>query len=125
LSLDATAATIVAAASLLAGGSPRVTITAPGHTPKINTHWNYTVHVTAGGKPVAAKISEAIVDPIGGEHAVEFGKSTKKITNWPIRGSFSDFIIWPTDARGIPLTLRITVQAGGARKVLAYHVTPT
>jgi hypothetical protein len=57
-------------------------------------------------------------------HPVEFGKSTKKITNWPIKGTFSDFIIWPPDARGIPLTLRITIRVGKAKKVIAYHVTP-
>ena len=36
----------------------------------------------------------------------------------------SDFVIWPTSTRGIPLTLRITVHVGSIRKVLSYVVTP-
>ncbi len=122
--LTATAATLAAAASMLAASPPKVTVKAPGHAPKISIHWNYTVRVTRGGKPVAARITEAIVDPIGGAHPVEFGKSTKMITNWPFKGAFSDFIIWPPESRGIPLTLRITVRVGKVKKVVAYHVTP-
>ncbi len=124
LTVTATAVAAVAAAGLLGVAAPTVTVTAPGHSPKINTHWSYTIHVTRGGKPVAAKLTEAIVDPIGGVHPVERGPSTQKIVNLPIKGSYHDYIIWPADARGVPLTLRITVKVGSARKVVAYHVTP-
>lgn len=102
----------------------KVAITAPGHTPKINVHWNYTIRVTRGGKPVAARLSEAIVDPIGGVHPVEFGRNTRKIANWPISGTFKDFIIWPASSRGVPLKWRITVKVGGVKKVVDYPVTP-
>ena len=124
MTLNATAATVVAAAGMLAVTPLKVTVTAPGHTPKINVHWNYTVRATRDGKPVAGRISEAIVDPIGGSHPVEFGKSTKKITNWPFKGTFSDFIVWPPSSRGIPLTFRVTVRVGTVKKVVNYHVTP-
>ena len=90
-----------------------MTLTAPGHTPKINTHWSYAVHATAQGKPVAARITAQIVDPIGGAHPVQFGKTTKTIVNWPFKGEFRDFIIWPASSRGIPLKLRITVVVAG------------
>ena len=103
----------------------KVTIAAPGHSPKINTHWNYAVRATVGGKPVAGKITAQIVDPIGGRHPVEFGKSTKNITNWPFKGVFRDFIIWPPDsAVGLPLTFRVTVVAGKVRRTVDYRVTP-
>ncbi len=116
---------VAVAIALLAGSSPvKVTLTAPGHTPKVGTPWNYTLRVTQAGKPAPARITEQIVDPIGGKHPVEFGKSTRKITNWPIRGVFRDFIIWPRSSRGIPLTLRITVVTGKTRRVVNYAVTP-
>jgi hypothetical protein len=126
MTLHATAATIAAAAAAgaLVAAAPKVTVSTPGHAPKINAHWNYKVHVTLNGKPVAARITEAIVDPIGGVHPVQFGKSTKNITNFEFKGTFSDFIVWPASSRGIPLTLRITVAVGKAKKVVAYHVTP-
>jgi hypothetical protein len=109
--------------SAFAVTSPQVTLTAPGHTPKINTHWNYVVRVSDGGKPVSARITATIVDPIGGAHPVEFGKSTKTITNWPFKGVFKDFIVWPASSRGVPLKFRIVVRVGSLRKTIAYTVT--
>ena len=120
-----TAAVAVCATALLAGASaPKVTLTAPTHTPKIKVHWPYTVRATRGGKPVAARITAQIVDPTGGVHLVEFGRSTKKIANWPFKGVFSDYVIWPPEARGIPLTFRVTVRVGAVKKVIGYTVTP-
>lgn len=101
-----------------------VAVTAPGHTPRVSTHWNYTVRITLAGKPVAGKLSEQIVDPIGGKHAVDFGTSTKPITNWPVKGVFRDFIVWPASSRGIPLKLRVIVVVGRTRRVVEYPVTP-
>ena len=108
----------------LAATTPTATLTAPSHTPKVNTHWNYVLRVSQGGKPVAARITAQIVDPIGGRHAVEFGTSTKRITNWPIKGEFRDFIIWPKSSRGIPLTFRLIVVVGKVRRIVDYAVTP-
>lgn len=119
--------TMTLAATLLSAGvaaSPLVTLTAPGHTPKINTHWNYVVRATAGGKPASARITAQIVDPIGNAHPVQFGKNTKNITNWPFSGVFRDYIVWPPSSRGVPLTLRIVVRVGAIRRTLTYRVTP-
>ena len=102
----------------------KVTIIAPGHSPKVNTHWKYAVRATRGGKLVAAKITAQIVDPVGGHHAVEFGNSKKTITNWPFKGEFRDFIIWPPESRGFPLRLRVIVAAGGTKRTVDYPVTP-
>jgi hypothetical protein len=126
MTLVAAAKVTVAAAVLAAGGSAvKVTLTAPGHTPKINTHWNYSVTATRDGKPVAAKVTVQIVDPIGGVHPVQFAKTKKNIVGWPFKGIFRDYITWPaSSAVGFGLTLRVTVKAGGASKVITYKVTP-
>jgi hypothetical protein len=114
---------IVVAASILAASPVRTTLTAPGHSPAVNTRWHYSVHVTKAGKPVAAKLTVQIVDPIGGAHPVTFGATTKTIKNWPFTGVFRDYIIWPKSSRGLPLKLRLTVHADRTTKVLTYAVT--
>jgi hypothetical protein len=116
------AATLATAALALA--PVKATLTAPGHAPKINTKWHYTLRVTAAGKPVAAKLTAQIVDPIGGKHAVDLGLTKKPITNHPIKGVFRDFVIWPRSSNGIPLTLRFTVRTSGGTKTISYRVTP-
>jgi len=100
------------------------TLTAPGHSPRVSTHWNYTVHATRSGKPVSARLTAQIVDPFGGAHPVLLGLTTKKIVRLPFHGRFSDFIIWPRSSRGVPLELRLTVVAGSSRRVIVYSVTP-
>jgi hypothetical protein len=88
--LAATTLKLTVAGALLLGATfpLKLAVSAPGHTPKINTHWNYTVRATRNGRPVAGRLTEQIVDPIGGAHPVQFGKSTKNITNWPFNGEF-------------------------------------
>ena len=124
--LTATGVKLALACTLLLGGAApvKVTVTAPGHTPKINTHWNYTVRATRNGMPVAGRLSEQIVDPLGGAHAVQFGKNTKNITNWPFNGVFKDYIVWPASSRGVPLKLRVIVRVGTTRTIVNYSVAP-
>ena len=110
---------------VLGGTAPlKVVVSAPGHTPKINTHWNYAVRATRNGKPVAGRLTEQIVDPIGGSHPVQFGKNTKNITNWRFNGVFKDYIVWPASSRGVPLKLRVVVRVGTTKRVVTYAVTP-
>jgi hypothetical protein len=122
----ASAASVVAAGAVaLSGGGARVTLTAPGHTPKINVHWPYSVKVSSAGKPAAATITVQIVDPIGGVHPVQFGATKKYIVKWPFKGTFHDYVIWPpSSAVGVSLTFRVTVKSGGKTKVISYVVTP-
>jgi len=110
--------------ALVVAAPLKVAVVAPGHTPTIGKRWYYTVHATRGGKPVRGRLTAVIVDPIGTSHPVEFGTSTKQITNIAFSGTFRDFIIWPADALGIPLTLRITVRSGGGKAGYDYHVIP-
>ena len=112
------------ATTALAAVPVKVTLTAPGHAPMVNTKWHYTLRVTAGGRPASARITAQIVDPIGGAHAVELGSTKKPITNYPIKGVFRDYIIWPRDSRDIPLTLRFVVRSGGKTTTLKYRVVP-
>lgn len=113
-----------ALAALLALAPVKVTIAGPTHTPKVKVHWNYTVRVTQNGKPVHARLTEQIVDPIGGHHPVEFGPSTKVIKNIPIKGVFRDYIIWPAEARGITLKLHVIVKVGTKTLTKDFAVTP-
>lgn len=114
----------LAAAALVAAAPVKVTVTAPGHTPPVGVRWNYSVRATVGGRPVKALLTEQIIDPIGGVHPVEFGTTTKVIKNWPFKGVFRDFMIWPKISRGIPVTWRITVVVGKTKRVVNYKITP-
>lgn len=116
---------IAGAALALLGASPvKVSLSAPTHRPKVNVRWPYAVRVTRDGKPLAARLTVQIVDPLGGVHPVQFGKTTRNVTRFPFRGVFRDFVIWPAESRGIPLKLRVTVVRRGLRKVISYAVTP-
>ena len=76
----------------------------------------------AGARVRADRLHE-VVDPIGGVHQVDFGNTTKHLRNWPFKGTFHDFVIWPADSRGIPLTFRLTVKVGNVKRVISYPVT--
>jgi len=106
----------------------KATLTAATHTPIADntTHWPYQVKVTdLKGKPLAGKISIAIVDPLGTAHPVQFGANTKYITNWPFRGTFKDWVLWPPDsAVGVVLKFRATVVTAKGKAVLIYPVKP-
>ncbi len=118
---------VVAVAALaLQGAAFKATFVGGGHAPVINTRWPYTVKVTdAKGKPLAARITAVVIDPIARVHPVEFFSSaTKHVTNYPIKGTFKDAIIWPPEANGFTVTFKVTVRVGTAKKVLTYLVTP-
>ena len=120
----------VALSALALHGAPfKATVTAAGHSPVIGAKWAYSVKVVgASGKPVAARISIVIVDPIGGLHPVHrYRPGTtlgKAVTNVRIKGVFSDAIVWPPEARGYPLVLRVTVSSAGSKRTVRYKVTP-
>jgi hypothetical protein len=117
----------IAGAALAVTTSPfKTTLTAGTHHPAINTRWPYVVKVVdAKGKPLAARISVAVVDPIGGVHpTLYYVSTTKYVTNIPFKGTFRDAVKWPPESKGYPLTFRVTVKVGTAKKVLKYVVTP-
>jgi hypothetical protein len=71
-----------------------------------------------------------VIDPFGGVHPIDYGPSNpeKPITNRPFKGTFRDYITFPSSSRGFALTLRWTVRAklGGTwrKQVLTRKVTP-
>jgi hypothetical protein len=117
---------VVVTALALQGAAFKATFVGGGHAPPINTRWAYSVKVTdAKGKALAARISAVVVDPIGAVHPVEFFSSaTKHVTNFPIKGTFKDAIIWPPESGGYELTFRVTVKVGTTKRVLTYRLTP-
>lgn len=123
--LGVIAAVCVPSAGAAASPSFRATLTAGTHHPAINTRWPYTVKVSdPKGRPLRATISVAVVDPLGGVHPTEFYANTKIVKNIPFKGVFRDAVKWPPESRGYPLTFRVTVKVGTAKKVLTYLVTP-
>ena len=117
----------IAATALAVTAAPfKATLTAGTHHPVINTRWPYAVKVVdAKGKPLRARISVAVVDPIGGVHpTLYYVSTTKYVTNIPFRGTFRDAVKWPPESKGYLLTFRVTVKVGTAKKVLKYLVTP-
>jgi hypothetical protein len=117
----------LASASLaLAAPTFKATLTAGTHHPAVDTRWPYTVKVVdARGKPLRARISVAVVDPLGLAHpTLYYVSDTKYVTNIPFRGTFRDAVRWPPESKGYPLTFRVTLKVGTTKKVLKYIVTP-
>ncbi len=103
----------------------RAKLVAGSHTPAVNTRWPYTVKVTdAKGRPLRARLTVQVVDPLGGVHPTEFYANEKLVRNIPFRGTFRDAVKWPPESRGYQLTFRAIVKVGTTRKTLAYRVTP-
>lgn len=129
LALPALLLLAVAVPVAFASAPFEATITTPGRTPKISTKWYYVIHaVDLKGKPIAARLTMQIKDPVGGVHYVQFAATKKNIVDRPFTGRFRDYIIWPpssklADAIG-GLVLRATVKAKGAKIVLNYRVKP-
>jgi hypothetical protein len=104
----------------------RATLSAPAHTPPVGAQkWWYVVRAaTAQGKPLHARLTVEVVDPLGTAHAAEVGTSTRKLLNFPFVGRYRDFAQWPASSRGFRLTFRVIVKAQGSSKTLTYWVRP-
>ena len=87
-----------------AAAPPKVVFRAPTHTPKVNARWPWSVVVTTpAGKPLAGRVSVAIVDPIGGVHPVDYGCCDGKfITNVKFNGTLRRLRQVPALVQGVP-----------------------
>jgi hypothetical protein len=109
-----------------ATGAPvpfKATLKAPATQPKVNVKWPYSIKVTdLKGTSIRATVTGVVIDPLGTAHAMDYGPTgppnpgpPKPITNWPFKGTFRDYLIFPEDARLANqlggLTLRWTVKA--------------
>jgi hypothetical protein len=128
LVLIATAVLVLAAPAVAAAPAFKAKLTAATHTPKADnkTKWPYTVTLTdLKGKPLAGKVTIAIVDPLGTVHPVQFFLNKKYVTNIPFKGVFKDAVLWPPDsAVGVVLNFRATVTSAKGKAVLVYLVKP-
>ena len=74
-------------------------------------------------RPLPARISAVVIDPIGAAHPVEYGCCAKKfITNVPIKGTFRDFVQYPLSAKGYRITFKVTVKTARGTKAVTYWV---
>ena len=104
----------------------QLTFSAPTHSPRVGAaKWFYTVRAVApGGKPVAGRLTVAVVDPLGTAHVAAVGTTTRKLRDYPFRGRYRDFMQWPRASRGYPLSVRVVVDAHGAERTITYAVRP-
>ena len=104
----------------------QATLSAPTHTPAVGSkRWWYVVRAaTAQGKPLHARLTVQLVDPLGTAHVAEVGTSTRKLLNYPFVGRYRDFAQWPAASSGFRLTFRVTVTAQGSSRTLTYWVRP-
>ncbi len=115
----------------LAATGWRATLKAPAANPKVNVKWHYSVTAKdLKGHSLTGTVTATLTDPIGGVHPIDYGpsKPVRPITNWPFKGTFRDYVTFPPESRGFPLTLRwaVKVKVGGKvqTKVLTRKVTP-
>jgi hypothetical protein len=131
LSLVALAAVLVVLTPAATGALIpfKATLKAPATQPKVDVKWPYSIKVTnLKGKAIRATVTGVVIDPLGTAHAMDYGPTgppnpgpPKPITNWPFKGTFRDYLIFPEDARLANqlggLTLRWTVKAKVGGKV--------
>jgi hypothetical protein len=140
LKLALVAVALVAVPLAGAATGIKAALNAPKAEPKINVKWPYSIKATdLKGKAVRATVTAVVIDPLGTVHTMDYGPTgppnpgpRKPIKNWPFKGTFRDYIIFPPDSRLASqfggLTLRWTVKAklGGKThtKVLKRLVKP-
>jgi hypothetical protein len=103
-----------------------VSLSAPTHTPRAGAaKWWYVVRATTlRGRPLRARLTVAVVDPLGTAHVADVGTTTRKLLDYPFVGRYRDFAQWPPASRGYRLTFRVTVRAGRGSRTIAYWVKP-
>ena len=101
----------------------RATLKAPATQPKVDVKWPYSIKVTdLKDTAIRATVTAVVIDPLGTVHAMDYGPTgppnpgpPKPITNWPFKGMFRDYLIFPEESRLANqlggLTLRWTVKA--------------
>ena len=117
---------VLAVLTPASSGAPvpfKAVLKAPATQPKVDVKWPYSIKVTdLKGNAIRATVTAVVLDPLGTAHVMDYGPTgppnpgpRKPITNWPFKGTFRDYIIFPEDARLATalggLTLRWTVKA--------------
>jgi hypothetical protein len=101
----------------------RATLTAATHTPKANARWYYTVTLTdLHGRPLRGTVTVQIKDPLGTLHYSTYDGTNRNIVNFPFSGRFRDYAQFPSESVGFRLTVRVTVKAKGAQRILTWWI---
>jgi hypothetical protein len=101
----------------------RTTLTAPTHTPKANARWYYIVRLTdLRGAALRGTVTVQIKDPLGALHYATYDGTKRNIANFLFTGRFRDYAQFPPESRGFTLTVRVTVKARGAERVLTWWI---
>jgi hypothetical protein len=96
----------------------------PAH-PKASVNLPYSVTATdSSGKRVSGKLTVQIVDPLGNAHAVTYDNTKRPIKNFPFHGAFHDYLAFPKDAVGYPLTVRAKVTSAQGDGTATFRATP-
>ena len=108
------------AGTLLLAAPVQARLSAPGHSPKIKTHWGYTVrrHERRQARRPGSSPSRSSTRSAGRTPSSS-GRPRRTIANWPFKGAFSDFIIWPGELARHPAHGSASPSvAGDAKKVI-------
>jgi hypothetical protein len=101
----------------------RASLTAATHTPKANARWYYTVRLTdLKGRPLGGTVTVQIKDPLGGLHYSTYDGTKRNIRDFPFTGRFRDYAQFPPESAGFTLSVRVTVKAKGAQRVLSWWI---
>jgi len=127
--LLALAIAATALVSPAAGATPvKAALTVTSATPAVGTQWRWTVRTTAAGKPVKATVRIQIAfgsSVVGCWKGGKMQQCSGAKAGDPISstGTVSKTIRWTAESRGVPLTFRALVTAGGKTRTLKTQIT--
>lgn len=108
-----------------APGKLRVVLRGPTAHPKATAKWPYSVSaLNSAGKKVSGKLTVQLVDPLGNAHSVTYANTGKPVKNFPFHGTFRDYLQFPKNSVGFPLTVRAKVTSPQGQGTATFGVKP-
>ena len=90
------------------------TMSAPTHKPTVGQSWTLKATAARGEKPLAGKV---VVDAVYQGEVVAHMHSGR-LSN----GAYEHNFTWPQEAAGHPLTIKVSITAGGVSRAFLYDV---
>ena len=90
------------------------TMSAPTHKPSVGQPWALKATAARGDKPLAGKV---VVDAVYQGEVVAHMHSGR-LSN----GTYEHSFTWPKEAAGYPLTIKVSITAGGVSRAFLYDV---
>ena len=95
-------------------GSVTFTMSATSHAPKVGDGWTAEVTATRNGSPLPGRVRA---------DALFQGSPVYDIDTGPLKaGRYRYHDVWPQRAAGVPLTIRLKVEAGGRQQVFLFDL---